>query len=101
LIDDVSLATNLYHISQEAVSNAIKHGKAKKIEIKLAASESRGMLTIQDDGAGFKGIPAHSKGMGHQIMGHRAKMIGGTLDIHPSTPRGTVVTCIFPVQNEV
>ena len=84
LIDDVSLATHLYHISQEAVSNAIKHGKAKNIEITLAASDGRGMLTIQDDGSGFKRIPANSKGMGHHIMSHRAKMIGGTLDIQPA-----------------
>ncbi len=96
LIDDVSLATHLYHISQEAVSNAIKHGKAKNIEITLAASDGRGMLTIEDNGSGFKRIPANNKGMGHHIMSHRAKMIGGTLDIQPRSPHGTVVTCIFP-----
>jgi PAS domain S-box-containing protein len=100
LIDDVSLATNLYHIAQEAVSNAVKHGKARKIVITLAASERQGMLTVQDNGWGFKGIPTDSKGMGHNIMSHRAKMIGGTLDIHSSIPRGTVVTCIFPVRNK-
>ena len=95
LIDDVSLATHLYHISQEAVSNAIKHGKAKKIEITLAADENRGVLTIQDDGSGCKKIPANSKGMGHHIMSHRAKMIGGTLDIHSCAPHGTVVSVYF------
>jgi PAS domain S-box-containing protein len=100
LIDDVSLATNLYHISQEAVSNAIKHGKARKIEIALAANDNRGMLTIRDDGLGCKKIPSHNKGMGHHIMSHRAKMIGGTLLIEPCSPRGTVVTCIFPVRSE-
>jgi signal transduction histidine kinase len=100
LIDDVSLATHLYHISQEAVSNAIKHGKARKIEIHLAASDARGVLTIRDDGSGCKKIPATSKGMGHHIMSHRAKMIGGTLDIEPCTPRGTVVTCVFPVHSK-
>ena len=97
LIDDVSLATHLYHISQEAVSNAVKHGKARKIEITLAAGDSRGLLTVRDDGSGCKKIPANCKGMGHHIMSHRAKMIGGTLDIEPCSPRGTVVTCIFPV----
>ena len=54
------------------------------------------MLTIRDDGSGFKKIPANSKGMGHHIMSHRAKMIGGTLDIQSRAPHGTVVTCIFP-----
>jgi PAS domain S-box-containing protein len=100
LIDDVSLATHLYHISQEAVSNSVKHGKAKTIEITLTANESRGMLTIQDDGTGCKKIPVNSKGMGHHIMTHRAKMIGGTLDIHSCTPHGTVVSCIFPVRGK-
>ena len=41
LIDDVSLATHLYHISQEAVNNAIKHGKARKIEIRLGRRRNR------------------------------------------------------------
>ncbi len=100
LIDDVSLATHLYHISQEAISNAIKHGKAQKIDINLAAHEARGVLTIRDDGSGCKKIPATSTGMGHHIMSHRAKMIGGTLDIEPCTPRGTVVTCVFPVSSK-
>ena len=100
LIDDVSLATHLYHISQEAISNAIKHGKARRISITLAASESRGMLTIQDNGIGCKKIPANSKGMGHHIMSHRAKMIGGTLDLQSSSPHGTVVTCVFPIRTK-
>jgi PAS domain S-box-containing protein len=99
LIDDVSLATHLYHISQEAISNSIKHGKARKIEISLVAGENRGMLTIEDDGSGCKKIPVNSKGMGHHIMSHRAKMIGGTLDIQPRLPNGTVVTCIFPARS--
>jgi PAS domain S-box-containing protein len=98
LIEDVSVATHLYHISQEAVSNAIKHGKAKKIRITLTASDGRGVLTVHDDGSGCKKIPRDSKGMGHHIMGHRAKMIGGTLELQSCTPRGTVVTCTFPVQ---
>ncbi len=100
LIDDVSLATHLYHISQEAVSNAVKHGRAKTIEITLTANENRGMLTIQDDGTGCKKIPVNSKGMGHHIMTHRAKMVGGTLDIHSCAPHGTVVSCIFPVRGK-
>jgi PAS domain S-box-containing protein len=100
LLDDVSLATHLYHISQEAVSNAVKHGKARKIEIALAANDGRGTLTILDDGQGFKNIPSNSNGMGLNIMSHRAKMIGGTLDIHPRAPHGTVVACVFPVRHE-
>jgi len=99
LVHDVSVATHLYHISQEAVSNAIKHGKALKVEIGLSASDSRGILTIRDDGIGVKKIPANSTGMGHHIMSHRAKMIGGVLDIQSSPPHGMMVSCIFPLSS--
>lgn len=97
LIEDVIAATHLYHISQEAVSNAIKHGSAKNIEIGLVAKGNRGMLTIRDDGLGFDKKLASSKGMGHNIMSHRAKMIGGTLEIQSVVSSGTVVTCVFPL----
>ena len=97
LVDDVSVATHLYHISQEAVSNAVKHGKARRIEIVLGVSDGHGVLSIRDNGSGCKKIPANAKGMGHHIMRHRAKMIGGTLEIQSATSSGTVVTCIFPV----
>jgi PAS domain S-box-containing protein len=97
LIHDVSVATHLYHISQEAISNAVKHGQARKIEVGLTASDNRGILTIRDDGAGVKKIPAGSTGMGHHIMSHRAKMIGGTLDIQCCLPHGILVTCVFPL----
>jgi PAS domain S-box-containing protein len=100
LIHDVSVATHLYHISQEAVSNAIKHGKARKIEIGLTASDNRGVLTIRDDGSGCKKTVASGNGMGHHIMSHRASMIGGTLDIQWVAPHGAVVTCIFPVRGK-
>ena len=97
LIHDVNMATHLYHISQEALSNAVKHGKPQNIEISLTESGGRGMLEIRDDGSGCRKIPQNSSGMGHHIMSHRAKMIGGTLDIEACVPHGTVVTCVFPM----
>ncbi len=100
LIHDVNVATHLYHISQEAVSNAIKHGKARKIEIGLSAGDNRGILTIRDDGSGCTQTLASGTGMGHHIMSHRARMIGGTLGIQSAAPHGAVVTCMFPVRGK-
>jgi len=100
LIDDVSVATHLYHISQEAVTNAIKHGKAARIEIVLGVSGSRGLLKVRDNGSGCKKALSDIKGMGHHIMRHRAKMVGGTLEIQSANPHGTEVTCIFPVHGK-
>lgn len=99
LIHDDALATHLYYIAQEAVNNAVKHSGAEKIVIRLSAEQGRGTLTIRDDG---KGIPENlpgNHGMGLHIMNYRAGIIGGSLEVRRDTPRGTIVTCIFPVKD--
>ena len=53
LIHDDTMATHLYHIAQEAVNNAIKHGEPRKILIQLTAEQGRGTLVIKDDGKGI------------------------------------------------
>ncbi len=100
LIHDDSVATHLYHITQEAVNNAIKHGKARHLVIALGAAGGRGALTVSDDGSGIQKLPGAGKGMGLHIMNYRAKMIGGVLEIKPGKPHGTVVSCVFPIGNE-
>jgi PAS domain S-box-containing protein len=98
-VADAGVATNLYRIAQEAVANAIKHGKAKSILIQFAAENGRMTLYVRDDG---KGIPAKPKssGMGLHTMQYRATMIGGSLAVQRDLPRGTVVTCSFPVNGK-
>jgi PAS domain S-box-containing protein len=54
LIHDAPMATHLYHIAQEAVNNAIKHGHAKNILIRLFSGDRQGTLVIKDDGAGIE-----------------------------------------------
>jgi PAS domain S-box-containing protein len=97
LIHDTSMATHLYHIAQEAVNNAIKHGRAKNISIHLFSSERHGTLIIKDDGVGIERPSAPQTGVGLHIMNYRAGMIGGNLEIHREQPRGTAVTCRFPI----
>jgi two-component system CheB/CheR fusion protein len=97
LIRDDTAATHLYHIAQEAANNAIKHGNARNILIRLTAEQGRGTLAISDDGKGIVVNPAGTQGMGLHIMNYRAGMIGGTLEVRPDTPQGTIVTCKFPV----
>ena len=99
LIHDDTMATHLYHIAQEAVNNALKHGKPGKITIELTAANGRGSLVVRDDGKGFPEVSAGSSGMGLHIMNYRAGMIGGVLEIHPDPDKGTVVTCIFPASD--
>lgn len=95
LIRDEVVATHLYHIAQEAVNNAIKHGRAHQIIIGLHSRSDRIALTVQDDGVGIPEAPAQT-GMGLHIMGYRSKMIGGSLDIQGCPPDGTLISCSFP-----
>jgi PAS domain S-box-containing protein len=97
LIHDDAVATHLYHIAQEAVNNAIKHGQAKNILIRLSSENGWGRLRINDDGTGIQDDRSSSSGMGLHIMSYRAGMIGGRLEVRPSPPRGTCVTCMVPL----
>src|SRR5277367_304073 len=99
LIHDDAMATHLYHIAQEAVNNAIKHGEPREVLIQLTAEEGRGKLLIKDDGKGIAENPVKTDGMGLHIMNYRAGMIGGTLEVRPDISHGTVVSCIFPVRD--
>jgi PAS domain S-box-containing protein len=99
LINDDAMATHLYHIAQEAVNNAIKHGHARAIVIRLSAADGWGTLAIADDGTGIAEDRANNQGMGLHIMSYRAGMIGGRLEITSNLPHGTAVTCIFPMNS--
>jgi PAS domain S-box-containing protein len=99
LIHNHPVADHLYRIAQEAVNNAIKHGRAKNIEVRLLANGASGTLTIRDDGPGFENVAAGQPGLGLHIMNYRAKMIGGSLDVQSRAGGGTEVICLFPVEH--
>jgi len=98
-IHDVTVATHLYRIAQEAVNNAIRHGKSQEIVIRLSARSGMGTLSIKDDGAGFTKNPAKQPGVGLSIMNYRADIIGGSLKVQPGEERGVTVTCLFPIRS--
>jgi PAS domain S-box-containing protein len=94
-VDDNSVATHLYRIAQEAVTNAVRHGSAKKIVISLMESEGKCILTITDDGRGFLEPYSKSPGTGLQIMKYRAAAIGASLAVRCAGGRGICVSCRF------
>ncbi len=94
-LDDHDAANHLYRIAQEAVTNAVKHGKAQKIRIGLRVNpDERVVLDVRDDGVGFP-TEVRSPGMGLRIMNHRARMIGASFEITAGSDGGTVVRCTF------
>jgi len=95
-LPDHAVATHLFRLAQEAVSNAIKHGKARRITIQFHAGPRRVHLAVGDNGGGFSKNAAKSKGMGLRIMKFRAGMMGGTLAIERNPGGGTNVVCSVP-----
>jgi PAS domain S-box-containing protein len=95
-IRDPVTAQHLYRIAQEAITNAIRHGKAKKVRIGLTSTKGKATLKVASDGKNFPRIPAKKNGIGLKIMEYRANMIGGALDIGRGRTGGTIVTCTFP-----
>jgi signal transduction histidine kinase len=97
---DSSMAAQLYKIAQEAVTNAIKHAKAKSVGISLGDSAGAIVLKVHNDGLPFPSLKSSSTGMGLRIMNYRANLIGATLDINGSDPSGTSVVCSVPLEGK-
>jgi len=86
-------ASHLYRITQEALTNAARHGRATLVDVVLRATANGFSLRIADDGEGVvRAAAAKSAGMGLKIMKYRADMIGARFDIEANDPHGTVVT---------
>jgi PAS domain S-box-containing protein len=93
-ITDHAVAMHLYRIVQEAVNNAIQHGKAQQITITLSVRREGGMiLMVHDNGVGLPTDVAARRGMGLRIMHHRARMIGAILEVQRGGQGGTCVIC--------
>jgi PAS domain S-box-containing protein len=91
-VADNLTATYLYLIAQEAVHNAVRHGKARNIRISLRANPQL-VLGVQCDGIGMPPRPEANGGLGLRIMRNRAAIIGAHLTIEPAEFSGTMVTC--------
>lgn len=91
-----STATHLYRIAQEAITNAVKHGNAKRIELACRREREQLVLTIADDGRGVCVTSVDAGGMGMHIMRYRARSIGGDLAVERRPGGGTLVKCCCP-----
>jgi signal transduction histidine kinase len=92
-VTDGVTATHLYRIAQEAITNAIKHGHAGRIVVRLDGARDRVRLTVEDNGVGIADPCARGNGMGLRIMAHRAAVMGGTFEVRAEPSGGTTVLC--------
>ena len=98
LLRIILTATHLYLIAQEAVHNAVKHGKPRNIWIGLQSNHTL-VLRVQCDGMGMPARLLATEGLGLRIMRNRAAIIGARLTIEPAEPTGAVVTCALVRRN--
>lgn len=98
---DDTVATALYRISQEAMTNALRHARASDINVSLFMERGRLMLEITDNGCGFDSGENHDyEGLGLTGMQERATLAGGTLDIVSERGHGTKIICNIKLGDE-
>jgi PAS domain S-box-containing protein len=93
LIQDHHVGVHLYRIAQEAVSNAVKHGKASRIDIGLTKNAERIVLAVSDNGIGLPKKDRSKKGMGLRVMQYRAGVIDASLIAQRQPDGGTAFVC--------
>lgn len=95
-IEGTARAVHLYYIAREAVTNAIKHARARNIHILLAAQPGEIKLRVTNDGDPFSEPTDTQGGMGLRTMRYRAELLGGTWCISAGPGSGqTTVSCIL------
>jgi signal transduction histidine kinase len=91
------LETAIYRIVQEALTNATKHGQAKRAVVEIHEDERDVRVVVRDDGHGFD--PGDkSPGFGLPGMRERAELLGGALSIESAAGSGTMVSASLPVR---
>jgi signal transduction histidine kinase len=94
-VSDQEFQIAIYRIIQEALSNARKHGEAKRAVVSIEVDTSSVTVTVRDDGAGFD-VGARSGGFGLVGMRERAELLGGTVVLTSGAGEGTTVTATLP-----
>jgi signal transduction histidine kinase len=89
----------LYRIAQEALNNAIKHGRAARISVCLRGTPGSVQMTVDDDGVGFDTRIA-SSGLGLISMTERVEQLGGSIHVRSQPGRGTHVEVSVPFAGE-
>jgi PAS domain S-box-containing protein len=94
-VHDLTVATHLYRMAQEAVNNALKHGRARAIDISLTERPDGLELSVDNNGRAIAPVRRPTGGMGLNVMRYRAEMIGASLAIESGKRKGVKVTCLL------
>jgi two-component system NarL family sensor kinase len=88
----------LYRITQELITNVIRHARASQIMVQIVFDQKQLAITVEDDGRGFEpGTIGHHKGMGLSNIKSRVAFLNGQLNVDTSAGSGTSVYIEVPV----
>jgi signal transduction histidine kinase len=88
--------TTLYRITQEALTNVVKHAQAKRVSIVLTRRDGSVSAVIEDDGRGFSTEASDENGLGLLGMRERVALVGGRLEVESSPGSGTALSIEVP-----
>ncbi|HEX5307538.1 MAG TPA: GAF domain-containing sensor histidine kinase [Solirubrobacteraceae bacterium] len=91
------IETAMYRIVQEALTNAVKHGAAKRAVVEIGDEGEEVSLSVRDDGSGFD-PSEHTDGFGLLGMNERVQLLEGTLELISEPGSGTIIRARFPIQ---
>jgi signal transduction histidine kinase len=91
------LETAIFRITQEALTNVVKHAEATTVRVAIASRERSVVLTVEDDGRGFSDTPGTAHGFGLVGMRERVASVNGALDIESTSGAGTRLAVELPV----
>jgi two-component system sensor histidine kinase UhpB len=97
-IEDLTLdmALSLFRVAQEALTNAVRHAKARTILVELAATLEGVQLTVTDDGIGFVPADLSEHGLGLRSIDERVRLNKGEVRLDSKPGTGTTVQVRFP-----
>ena len=99
-LDDVTVPAPVEHallrITQEACTNAVRHGNARRLAVSMTRQDGHVELAVRDTGTGFDPAAPHA-GSGLAHIRDRVAELGGTVDIDSAPGRGAALTVRVPV----
>ncbi|MDB5882111.1 MAG: hypothetical protein JWP43_1989 [Ramlibacter sp.] len=96
-VEDKGVATALYRIVQESLTNIARHAGASKVEVSLTAEGETLVLTVRDNGTGIDEAARQGSGIGLVSMRERATALGGQLTIISTPGEGAIITVALPM----
>jgi len=98
-IDD-HIAAAAYRVAQEALTNVIRHASARRIDVRLELEGTELLLTVRDDGSGFREPPARAFFNSRGLVGMEERLlaVGGSVELRSAPGSGTEVSARLPMQ---